>query len=717
MSNAPAESYPMQAAADSSTGRPIFVQAMWRTGSTYVWKKFRDQPAYRAYYEPLHQVLSKTRAEANATCEPETRAALRHPPVESPYFAEYPFTDGGVEYFHKAFSYERYVLGVDEADDTLRRYLANLIAHAERQGQRPVFQFNRALLRSGWLARTFGGTQILVLRRPLHVWKSYARFAGQPFESTTGLILGQNQHKFPFAQLPRWLPFPHHVAASFDDEYGPYHEFVRAHLHKLYAPFFDFFVAAHLHAAQFADCVLDMDELTLNPSARETAAARLRALGIEINFDDCAVADYPHGKGEEEWRAYEAFSLRYLAGRLPAELRLSRTTFEAIRPSLGPYFQTIFEAFSPPLRRRGAAHGTTRAQLTQIQESFRKRPYDATVEQLGSALAAGPTAELWNAWGAAQDQCGRPHLAELGFGMALQCDPQHPAATSNLGTLLCATGRYEAALPWLESAQAATGGENRQLAGALLRQLLDHRRTHGGAPEAPATEPAAISSTPQDYQAWAQSVFQVAIPVPGVQVGTSWPAGTVWGDRAHGALVSVECEYVAQLLEEMQQKRLPGGIAEFGVHDGWWLDLLWRETERLNLDKQIWGFDSFQSDAPGQSRQEVAEKILLAERPRIKLVPGGFQETLPGPEAQQVGAICYARIDCDTYEAARVCLRYLGPRLVDGAILVFDDWPHARGVGEQRAFEEWLPQVPHLQFEFLFFGTLGHFYLRVRQRS
>ena len=63
------------------------------------------------------------------------------------------------------------------------------------------------------------------------------------------------------------------------------------------------------------------------------------------------------------------------------------------------------------------------------------------------------------------------------------------------------------------------------------------------------------------------------------------------------------------------------------------------------------------------------------------------------------------------------CLNYLGPRLADGAILVFDDWPHLRGYGEQRAFEEWLPTVPHLEFEFLFYGAIGHSYTRVHHKK
>ena len=99
------------------------------------------------------------------------------------------------------------------------------------------------------------------------------------------------------------------------------------------------------------------------------------------------------------------------------------------------------------------------------------------------------------------------------------------------------------------------------------------------------------------------------------------------------------------------------------------------------------------------------------------MIKGFFAQSLRDPEAQAVGHIAYARIDCDIYEPALDCLRYLAPRLADGAVLVFDDWPHRIDIGEGRAFAEWLPTVPHLRVEFLFFGTYGHFYLRVWHRG
>jgi len=94
-----------------------------------------------------------------------------------------------------------------------------------------------------------------------------------------------------------------------------------------------------------------------------------------------------------------------------------------------------------------------------------------------------------------------------------------------------------------------------------------------------------------------------------------------------------------------------------------------------------------------------------------------FEKSLHGADALLADLPCYVRIDCDIYEPARDCLRYSSNRLADEAILVFDDRPHLLGYGEQKAFQEWLPTVPHLEFELLFYNTIGRFYLRVHHKK
>jgi len=234
------------------------------------------------------------------------------------------------------------------------------------------------------------------------------------------------------------------------------------------------------------------------------------------------------------------------------------------------------------------------------------------------------------------------------------------------------------------------------------------------------------------YDDWFESVFRLRVPAPGARIACSWPEESTWGKRAHSALVSVECDYVSMLLQKIKEEAVEGDIAEFGIFQGWWINLFWDETEKLGMLRRIYGFDSFQGlsepdprrDASywkkGQyacSFEQVSKNVFAQQRPRIKLVKGFFEKSLRGPDAILAEKFCYVRIDCDLYEPTHDCLNYLSNRLSDGAILVFDDWPHLLGYGEQHAFQQWLPRVPQLEFEFLFYNTIGHFYLRVHHKK
>jgi hypothetical protein len=241
----------------------------------------------------------------------------------------------------------------------------------------------------------------------------------------------------------------------------------------------------------------------------------------------------------------------------------------------------------------------------------------------------------------------------------------------------------------------------------------------------------------ETYKAWCQRTFGAAVPKPGewepgVWVATSFPPDTEWGQKSHEALLGVEVAYVDRLLAELCRDAVPGVIAEFGIFEGSWINRLYEASERVGLLCPVVGFDSFRGlSAPhptfdslpvqqGQfsaSIETVRKYVRAAERPRIRLIEGYFADSLERAEAQSIDRVAYARIDCDLYEPAAQCLRYLGPRLSHGAVLVFDEWQHRTDVGEGRAFAEWLPTVPNLRFEFLFFGTYGHFYIRVWHRD
>jgi hypothetical protein len=385
--------------------------------------------------------------------------------------------------------------------------------------------------------------------------------------------------------------------------------------------------------------------------------------------------------------------------------------------------------------------------LQQAESLYQQGEFTAASQLLSDAISDSPSARLWNDWAAVQVSLGHLQDAEGGFRLALQLDPGSTQAAENLGALLFARGSHAEAAPLLRQALSGASSQARP----VIEQILAQCEAEGHPAES-AASPAPVSgaSTPAisssnspaqplrrwdssiSYENWARAVFRQNVPVPGVRVACSWNEDTEWGLRAHNALAQVECEYVTRLLTDIRDQNIQGDIVEFGIYQGWWINFLYKTSAELGFDRRIYGFDSFEglSDPDpkhdlafwkkGQyacSLEKVSKNVQTALRPRLKLVKGFFEKSLRGADAQVAGNFCYARIDCDIYQPALDCLNYLGPRLADGAILVFDDWPHLRGYGEQRAFEEWLPTVPHLEFEFLFYGTIGHFYTRVHHKK
>jgi len=198
------------------------------------------------------------------------------------------------------------------------------------------------------------------------------------------------------------------------------------------------------------------------------------------------------------------------------------------------------------------------------------------------------------------------------------------------------------------------------------------------------------------------------------------------------ALFEAELRITGDLLRDIGRHRVAGAIVEFGVFRGDWLDHLHSLMEEAGVQRQIWGFDSFQGlSAPSEEcddaywkegmfaagLEEVRQRIRADERPAFRLIPGFFAESLVGEAAGELGPVCLARIDCDIYQPTRECLAYLSHRLSHGSVLVFDDWSHRLDKGETRAFFEWAPTVPHLEFAFLFLGIWDHLVLRVWHRG
>jgi predicted O-methyltransferase YrrM len=131
-----------------------------------------------------------------------------------------------------------------------------------------------------------------------------------------------------------------------------------------------------------------------------------------------------------------------------------------------------------------------------------------------------------------------------------------------------------------------------------------------------------------------------------------------------------------------------GGLAlEFGVFRGRSLEVIAEGRGR----RDVYGFDSFQGlpeDFRPHVRAGAFATTALPEVDGAELVVGWFQDTLPGFLADHPGPVSLLHVDGDLYSSAVTVLEHVGPRLVPGAVVVFDEFFNFPG-WEQHEFRAW----------------------------
>ncbi len=233
-----------------------------------------------------------------------------------------------------------------------------------------------------------------------------------------------------------------------------------------------------------------------------------------------------------------------------------------------------------------------------------------------------------------------------------------------------------------------------------------------------------------EYLEWTEKLFGIGMfPVDkNTKLIASFTPGSSYFKLASKGIGVAELAVITDLLSDIQKNNVPGEVVEFGVFKGEWINRLYNIMGSVGLHREIWGFDSFKGlSKPSEKNDdpfwqegmfcagldEVKRNVQIENRPNIRLVPDWFAESLKGMEARLLEKVSFARIDCDIYEPTVECLQFLESRLSHGSVLVFDDWSHDLRIGETKAFAEWVPTVPHLEFEFLFFSHWDHFQIRV----
>lgn len=131
--------------------------------------------------------------------------------------------------------------------------------------------------------------------------------------------------------------------------------------------------------------------------------------------------------------------------------------------------------------------------------------------------------------------------------------------------------------------------------------------------------------------------------------------------------------------------QLIGSAVEFGVGSG-------TSTRIIAGHMPVVGFDSGQG-LPEDWRPEFPKHSFAYDIPEVDnaiVVEGWFEDTLPGTDFEGLGFIGLVHLDADLYSSTATALKYIGPHLRPGAVVVFDEWfgyPTAEQ-HEQRAWRE-----------------------------
>jgi len=173
----------------------------------------------------------------------------------------------------------------------------------------------------------------------------------------------------------------------------------------------------------------------------------------------------------------------------------------------------------------------------------------------------------------------------------------------------------------------------------------------------------------------------------------------------------------------LESVTVPDGLyAEFGVYKGDSINRL----ARLRPRQMFHGFDSFEGlpESWTMGARTGAFSVrgrLPALHDNVVLVKGFFEQTLPEfVSACDKKAVAFLHVDCDLYSATKTVLDRLAPLLVEGTVIVFDEYFNYPGwqQGEFKAFAEFIASHDRLGYDYIgYIRNGGQVAVRLRRRG
>ena len=285
-------------------------------------------------------------------------------------------------------------------------------------------------------------------------------------------------------------------------------------------------------------------------------------------------------------------------------------------------------------------------------------------------------ASAWNSLGVALTDTGAIEEALHAYQRAIACDPAFEEPLFNVHTVLLDLGKNEAAIEALKKV-CDLDPENPAYSFFLgmLEEYLDKDSK-------PSPRLNALSNIPQiqaELESWA---YIKALHRSALLLGTNTK--------------TIELA--------LAQAKLEGLVLEFGVYNGKSI----RNIASI-VNTEVHGFDSFEgipenwNDEPSGSYSANGELPVVPSN--VTLHQGWFEDTLPKFIKENSSPIRFMNIDCDLYSSTKTIFDLLGPQVVPGTVIVFDEFIGYKSWrdDEFKAFQEAVDQY-QWRYEILSFS-------------
>lgn len=304
------------------------------------------------------------------------------------------------------------------------------------------------------------------------------------------------------------------------------------------------------------------------------------------------------------------------------------------------------------------------------------KPQEAQIWLQQSLELQDNNASAWNSLGVALTETGAFDEALHAYNKASACDPSFEEPLFNSHTVLLDLGNHEAAIAALEKLC------NLNPANSVYQFFLGMLEEYLGK-----NNPQSSRLIPLSDDKQVQAELE------------SWKY--LKAQRRSAILLGTNTKTIEIALAHAN---LEGLVLEFGVYNGKSI----RNIASI-VDSEVHGFDSFEgipenwNDEPSGSYSANGE--LPAVPSNVTLHQGWFEETIPGFIKENNGPIRFMNIDCDLYSSTKTIFYLLGPQVVSGTVIVFDEFIGYKSWQEDefKAFQEAVSQF-QWQYEILSFS-------------